>query len=528
MEGLTLRPESHISALKNSSLHAYPLGFRARFRAVLQDNLGRDFAPARVPLDFILNRLDVVEFSSIDDNSSLTIRPIKQGYAILKVCVKNLPHICDYLHLRGDYAIIPHHPHIHVGSQVQFGLYLIEESGEWASGNEAVLRVNPSTGRGTASGVGQTTISHRISGLGETTMDVVVHQVDHIVIGQFSNDVITNALTSSHYSVSVQFFHSQGVASFTPLSSDTGHIQQFNVSCHCFTTSGDSVLDQTLPPFSITPKFYSSTNEYYCVLTPSTDPQAQTSWAAHTDFSFQLSLYATVTQEGGYQFSSEHKAILVTPAFYVTEVFVTLSPVNQKVSVEILANEKHAPHLQTESDGELLSSHVHLSGDSLVLVISLVKIDTQSFTTHVTLTSSLTGQISTVSIFYNNSLSAMPGSTRPVSEKNDFLGENIIGIFVGILLGMAAILTFLACQGNFPVSGGWTLAQGGFQKGLPPVPSPGNFSPAHTSFQRSPHSSPMPSRHSTTVLPSHGSPLTSPGSSFRSRSSINLYSQSVK
>ena len=529
IEGLSLKPASHISALKNSSLHAYPLGFRAKFTAVLQDNLGRDFAPAQIPLEFILNRLDVLEFSSIDANSSLTIRPIKQGYAILRVCVRNLPHICDYLHLRGDYAILPSHPHIHVGSRVEFSLYLIEEHGEWGSGNEAVLKITPATGKGFVSGVGQTTVSHRISGLGETSMDVWVHQVDHISLGEVSHDVITNAVTASEtaYTLSVQFFHSEGMGEFTALSTETGFIQQVNLSCHSYTSTGIAELDSTYPPFSITPKYNVESDEYSCVLTPSTDPQAQINWAKFEHFSVQLSMYVSVNQAGIYTFNSAHKSIQITPAFYVTEPYITLSPLNLKVSIDILANEKHVSHLKTHSEEQLISSHVHLSANKLVLSIALIKPDTQSFTTHVILNSSLTAQIATISVFYNNSLSILPISSQSAAKQNDFLGDNIVGIFIGIVLGMVAILVFLGCQGNFPLSGGGYTSQGGFQQQLPPVPSPGNFSPLHTSFQRSPQNSPLPTRRSATVLSAQTPPITSPGASFRSRSAINLYSQSA-
>ena len=529
IEGLTLRPGSHISALKNSSLHAYPLGFRAKFRAVLQDNLGRDFAPAQIPLDFNLNRLDVLEFSSIDSNSSLTIRPIKQGYAILRVCVKNLPHICDYLHLRGDYAIIPSHPHIHVGSPVEFSLFLIEENGEWATGNEGVLSISSSTGRGVTRLPGHATISHRISGLGETAMDVWVHQIDSIVLGEFTHDIITNALTSSlyPYTVSVEFLHSEGVDTFTAIPSADGYLQQVNLSCHYYTSTGLVDLDANYPPFSISAKFNSETNEYSCVLVPSTDPQAQIIWASFEHFSVQLSIYVKVEQTGIYTYNSNHKSIQITPAFYLTESFITMSPLNQKVSITVLANEKHAIHMRAQSEEDLISTHIQSSENNIVLSVSLIKIDTQSFTTHVTLSSSLTGQTATLSIFYNNSLSASPTSARAVSNQGDFLGENIVGIFIGILLGMAAILLFLACQGHFPLSGGGYTTHGGFQQTLPPVPSPGNFSPLHTSFQRSPHTSPMPTRRSNTVISTQTPVITSPGASFRSRSAINLYSQSA-
>ncbi|KAI6647347.1 Nuclear pore membrane glycoprotein [Oopsacas minuta] len=528
IEGITLRPESHISALKNSSVHAYPLGFRAKFKAVLQDNLGRDFAPAQIPLNLNLNRLDVLEFSSIDTNSSLTIRPIKQGYAILKVCVKNLPHICDYLHLRGDYAILPSHPHIHVGSRVEFSLYLIDENGDWTTGNEAIISLSPSSGKGITKASGHTTISHRISGLGETAMDVWVHKVDHIVLGEISHDVITNAITTSPYpySLPVEFYHSEGANVFTPIPTEIGFIQQMNLSCTFYTSTGVTDLDVNFPPFSISSKFDSETNEYSCELTPSSDPQSQIIWANSEHFSVQLSMYATVEQTGMYTFVSNQKSIQITPAFYLTESFITLSPLNQKVSITIIANEKHATHLRTQSEEDLISSHIQSSGNNIILTISLIKIDTQSFTTHVTLSSSLSAQTAILSIFYNNSLSALPTSSRPISGQSDFLGENIIGIFIGIVLGMAAILMFLGCQGNFPLSGGG-YTHGGFQQTLPPVPSPGNFSPLHTSFQRSPQTSPMPTRRSATTISTHTPTFTSPGASFRSRSAINLYSQSA-
>ena len=183
--------------------------------------------------------------------------------------------------------------------------------------------------------------------------------------------------------------------------------------------------------------------------------------------------------------------------------------------------------MRAQSEEDLISTHIQSSENNIILSVSLIKIDTQSFTTHVTLSSSLTGQTTTLSIFYNNSLSALPTSPRAVSSQGDFLGENIVGIFVGILLGMAAILLFLACQGNLPLSGAGYTTHGGFQQTLPPVPSPGNFSPLHTSFQRSPQTSPMPSRRSTTVMSSQTPTFTSPGASFRSRSAINLYSQSA-
>ena len=529
IEGLSLKPSSHISALKNTSIHAYPLGFRAKFTAVLQDNLGRDFAPAQIPLEFNLNRLDVLEFSSIDVNSSLTIRPIKQGYAILRACVQNLPHICDYLHLRGDYAIIPSHPHIHVGSRVEFSLYLIEEHGDWDSGNEAVLKIAPTTGKGSVNAVGQTTVSHHISGLGETSMDIWVHQVDHIMLGDFSHDVFTNAITTSDtaYILPVKFFHSEGMGEFTPLPSDTGFIQQVNLSCYAYTSTGLAELDSTYPPFSIAPMYNEETNGYSCVLTPTSDPQAQINWAKFEHFSVQLSMYTSVNQVGIYTYSSEHKSIQITPAFYVTEPYITLSPLNLKVSIDILANEKHVSHLKTHSEEQLITSHVQLSANKLILSIALIKPDTQSFTTHVVLTSSLTAQFATISVFYNNSLTILPLSSQHSAKQNDFLGENIIGIFIGIVLGMVAILVFLGCQGNFPLSGGGYTTQGGFQQQLPPVPSPGNFSPLHTSFHRSPQTSPLPTRRSATVLSSQSPTFNSPGASFRSRSAINLYSQSA-
>ncbi|XP_010528227.1 PREDICTED: nuclear pore complex protein GP210 [Tarenaya hassleriana] len=126
------------------------------------DALGSTFHEAR---DVILynvetNHRDVLSIETVKEKTSIYVKGMKHGKALVRVSMNNDLRKADYILISVGAHIYPQNPVIHSGNLLNFSIEGAgdEASGRWVSANRSVLSVNLATGEAEAISQGSTLV----------------------------------------------------------------------------------------------------------------------------------------------------------------------------------------------------------------------------------------------------------------------------------------------------------------------------------------------------------------------------------
>ena len=354
MAALSIIPLTVAQATPNTKYHAFPLGYSAEFIVHLHDNMGRLFDFADLELSYRLNRYDIVRISPESGNATYVVKAAKEGDTTLKIWVKSLPHVSNYIRIRVGYAILPSLATVHLGSKICFTTHLTEDKpGWWTAGEEAIVSLQPDTGVGTAMSPGTTVIYHKILEVIDTHTEITVSKVSEVVfnvssgLGTFTNAPRQEEL--GNYRVRVDFYHSGGDEEFSLIrlspnracaeevgvaSTDDVFIQQ--VPFECILEMKDRNKN-TLPAakfFTSQPYFDRKSGLSFCHLGGTSDPVATETLAVMDGLFLSLTVRA-FDVEGTYEVTSEVLAIPFVPAFSLNRQRIVLSKKERSTEVRV-------------------------------------------------------------------------------------------------------------------------------------------------------------------------------------------------
>lgn len=354
MAALSIIPLTVAQATPNTKYHAFPLGYSAEFIAHLHDNMGRLFDFAELELSYRLNRYDIVRVSPESGNATYIIKAAKEGDATLKIWVKSLPHVSNYIRIRVGYAILPSLATVHLGSKICFTTHLTEDKpGWWTAGEEAVVSLQPETGVGTAISPGTTVIYHKILEVIDTHTEITVSKVSQVMFNTSSGlSTFTNAPRQEElgdYRVRVDFYHSGKDEPFSLVQvspnkacaeevgiSGPDHIFIHQVPFECILELKDRD-GNTLPAskfFTSEPYFDGKLGLSFCKLGGTNDPLASETLAVLDGLT--LSVAARAFDFGQtYSMFSETLGIPFIPAFSLNRQRIMLSKQEQSTQVRV-------------------------------------------------------------------------------------------------------------------------------------------------------------------------------------------------
>ena len=354
MASLSIVPLTTAQATPNTKYHAFPLGYSAEFIAHLHDNIGRLFDFAELELSFRLNRYDIARVSPESGNATYIIKAAKEGDTTLKIWVKSLPHIGNYIRIRVGYAILPSLATVHLGSSICFTTHLTEDKpGWWSVGEEAIISLQPDTGVGTAMSPGTTVIYHKILDVIDTHTEVTVSKVSEVIFNTSAGlNTFTNAPRQKElgdYHVRVDFYHSGEDEQFSLVqvspnkacveevgitNSDDVFIQQVPFECLLELKDRDG---NTLPAakfFTSEPYFDGKSGLSFCKLGGTNDAVASETLAIIDGLSLMLTARAFDSSQT-YEVFSQVLGIPFIPAFSLNRQKIVLSKKEQSTEVRV-------------------------------------------------------------------------------------------------------------------------------------------------------------------------------------------------
>ena len=387
MASLSIVPLTVAQATPNTKYHAFPLGYSAEFIAHHHDNIGRLFDFAELELSYRLNRYDIIRVSPESGNATYSIKAAKEGDATLKIWVKSLPHVSNYIRVRVGYAILPSLATVHLGSKICFTTHLTEDKpGWWTAGEEAIVSIQPETGVGRALSPGTTVVYHKILDSIDTHTEITVSKVTEVVFNTSSGiSTFTNAQRQEelgNYKIRVEFYHSGKSEEFSLVrvspnkacAEEVGlsnpedvFIQQVLFDCILELKDRDKNILPAAKFFTSEAYFDGETGLSYCKLGGASDTVASETLAVQDGLS--LSLTARAFDAGRtYDVRSDDLGIPFVPAFSLNRQRVVLSKKEQSTEVRVTGLPRQLQNLKVCVN--LVNVHVHYQQIFLIEILT--------------------------------------------------------------------------------------------------------------------------------------------------------------
>ena len=272
----------------------------------------------------------------------------------MKIWVKSLPHIGNYIRIRVGYAILPSLAIVHLGSKICFTTHLTEDKpGWWSAGEEAIVSLQPDTGVGTAVSPGTTVIYHKILEVIDTHTEITVSKVSEVVFNTSTGlSTFTNAPRQEElgdYHVRVDFYHSGKDQQFSLIQVSPNRACAEEVG---ITNPSDVYIQQvlfecllelkdrngnTLPAskyFTSEPHFDGKSGLSFCKLGGTSDPLASETLAIIDGLSLMLTARAFDLSQT-YQVFSQVLGIPFVPAFSLNRQRIVLKIKEQSTEVRV-------------------------------------------------------------------------------------------------------------------------------------------------------------------------------------------------
>ena len=373
MASLSIVPLTVAQATPNTKYHAFPLGYSAEFIAHLHDNIGRLFDFAELELSYRLNRYDIARVSPESGNATFIIKAAKEGDTTLKIWVKSLVHVSNYIRIQVGYAILPSLAMVHLGSKVCFTTHLTEDKpGWWTAGEEAIVSLQPDTGVGTALSPGTTVIYHKILEVIDTHTEITVSKVSKVIFNTSSGlNTFTNAPRQEElgdYRVRVDFYHSGKDEQFSPIRvspnkacaeevgishPDDVYIQQVPFECLLELKDRDGNTLPAMRFFSSEPYFDGKSGLSYCRLSGTNDPVSSETLAILDGLSLTLTARAFDSSQT-YEVFSQVLGIPFIPAFTLNRHRIVLSKRERSTEVRVTGLPRQLQSLKVSVTSEVV------------------------------------------------------------------------------------------------------------------------------------------------------------------------------
>ncbi|XVE67869.1 hypothetical protein DITRI_Ditri09bG0022500 [Diplodiscus trichospermus] len=172
------------------------------------DTLGNPFYEAsNVILHYAeTNYPDIVSVNNIHDSTTIHLKAMRHGRALLRVSIDNRPQKSDYMLISVGAHVHPQNPVLHRGSSIKFSVAGSDDqaSGHWHSANESVMMLHTQSGQAEAVGEGSTQVTFENNGVKlQTTVTVLPGST---LVVDAPKEMLTNVpFPSQGYSFSVKF-----------------------------------------------------------------------------------------------------------------------------------------------------------------------------------------------------------------------------------------------------------------------------------------------------------------------------------
>ncbi|KAF2071451.1 hypothetical protein CYY_007225 [Polysphondylium violaceum] len=233
------KPFSHIEVLPlNPTSSVIPIGDSMSFAVYLRDDIGELFTEYGSSVTFIteVSNSGIIGATIEVTPSSyaiISVKGLRAGLVTLRVYLKDMPHLDDYVKIFVGRLVDPDSPLVHIGSNSEFTIskeqltqrgYSLPSSNEkiWSSADPSIISIDPVSGKCVAKKDGKTTIHYIRNPSSQTS--VTVSAIADIQI-EFGKQVINN--TNDRYSYPLKFYNKEH-REFTSLS----NIQQ-NIKGSC-------------------------------------------------------------------------------------------------------------------------------------------------------------------------------------------------------------------------------------------------------------------------------------------------------
>ncbi|GAM18714.1 hypothetical protein SAMD00019534_018890 [Acytostelium subglobosum LB1] len=269
---VSTKPFSHLEIIPlNPNSTVVAIGDSLTFGLYLRDEIGELFTTyGNVAFETEFSTTGVIA-AHFEQNTGafnqgqppwvITAKAMRAGVVTLRVYLKGMEHIDDYVKIFVGRFIEPDNIIIHVGSSVQFELdkqqlsergYVVPATGDrvWAVGDSAVMTVDAVSGKAVANQPGRTTLRYLRNPSSQTNVQVAKVASIQLDIGsQVIND------PSERYIYPIRFYTSES-SEFTQLPSIQNHIE-----CRCLikeSAFAEAKCEQS----------FAGSSQFQCVVTP--------------------------------------------------------------------------------------------------------------------------------------------------------------------------------------------------------------------------------------------------------------------
>ncbi|EFA83956.1 nucleoporin 210 [Heterostelium album PN500] len=268
------KPFSHLEVIPLNPITVVPMGGSITFGLYLRDDIGELFSSyAGVAFETEFSNAGIIAVH-IEQNPNptsnqppvtLVAKALRAGIVTLRVYLKGMDHIDDYVKIFVGRFIEPDNLIVHVGAKIQFKLdtqqlsqrgYALPMGGErvWGTGNSTIMAVEPATGKATALQPGRTTINYLKNPSSQAIIQVAkIASIDL----ELANQVIVSTNEKYSYPLRFKTQTSQELTSHRSV--------QNNIDCTCFIK--DTNVATAKCELSAT-----DTTQFQCVVTPKSIP----------------------------------------------------------------------------------------------------------------------------------------------------------------------------------------------------------------------------------------------------------------
>uniref|UniRef100_A0A1J3FQQ1 BIG2 domain-containing protein n=1 Tax=Noccaea caerulescens TaxID=107243 RepID=A0A1J3FQQ1_NOCCA len=369
------------------------------------------------------NHRDVVSIKTVDDQTTVYIKGIKHGKALIRVSIGGNLRKADYVLVSVGAHIDPQNPVIHTGNLLNFSIAGADHqvSGQWVTSNRSVLSVNAASGQAKAISQGSAHVTFESHELKLQTKVTVL--LGNTIYVDSPRETLTNVhVPAEGYNFPVKFRENNFVIS------ENGNMATFNC--------------QVDPP-SIgyaKPWMDLDTGNTYCLFFPYSPDDLVHSMSRSKDTKPQVSFSVSASLKEARHVSGSASALLVGGFSVTRPDKLNINPDSNKTTISILGNTD--VQIQWRNKGRLSIDLIKredygIAGRALYEVNVLTS---EQFTDTILITLPTTGQSVEIDFSYDMGESSVAPSQRKDGSSHLFkILWSVIVVIISVIILMKVI-----------------------------------------------------------------------------------------